>query len=81
MNEKQMTEKEFNQVLVGFGESGAFEGRHDEVIGLRVSYAAADHAHRDYYCIMSDGSYSSMCLRFKLIPSVGTIGIHVIAKD
>ena len=78
MKEEMKTEEEFNDVLVALGNAGAFEGRHDETIGILISHAAANHAQREYCCIMPDGRYSSMGLSFKLIPSAGTVGIHVV---
>ena len=78
--EKVLEEDEFHELLCELGESGLFDDIRDEVIQLRCSYQFASYAERNYITHFQ-GRYDSFGMRFRLIPTAGVTGIHVIGKE
>lgn len=63
----KMTEKEFNQQIIKWGEAGFLDNRENEIIGIAVDFELADYIGDEFvrYC---NGQYDSCGLTFKLHP-------------
>ena len=73
----KMTEKEFNQQIVKWGEAGLLDGRHNEAIEIAVDFELIEHID-DTYIKYNYGEYHSCGLMFRLRPLSKMNGMQLL---